>query len=92
MTSVENNYFSYDYTFSSENGMQFAFGISAYDGDPEPIDDPSYGRLTAGYVVWKDGKYLPSVSVPIRNCTEEDLDIVDVKETVQKFYPTIRSS
>ena len=27
--------------------FNFAFGISAYDGDPEPIDDPRYGRVFA---------------------------------------------
>ena len=67
--------------------MQFAFGITAYDGDPEPIDDASYGRLTAGHVTWEEGKILPFVPIAIRNCTEEDLGIVESKEIESKFYP-----
>ena len=32
--------------------LWYAFGVSAYDSDREPIEDPSYGVLKPAYKTW----------------------------------------
>jgi len=50
--SREDSYFNSSFVWSSDEGMQFAFGITSYDGNQEPIDDPDCGRVVARYVTW----------------------------------------
>ena len=45
--SVRDSHFNSDHTITSENGLKFAIAIIDYDGNPEPIDDPRYGKITA---------------------------------------------
>lgn len=50
-------FFGEDDTWSSvdekgDKAMQFAFGISGYDGGGDAIDDPRMGRVVARYVTW----------------------------------------
>ena len=45
MVSSVDAYFDSDYVYSGP--LAFAFGITAYDSNPEPIEDPSYGLLKA---------------------------------------------
>ena len=55
--SVTDNAFTSDFVFSSDQGLRFAFAITAYDDNPESIEDPRYGQVKAKYVSWglKDG-------------------------------------
>ena len=56
ITSSEKDSF-YDFNTAFPDGIDdiladnfnIAFGITAYDGDPEPIEDPKYGRILARY-------------------------------------------
>ena len=41
-TTVD-SYFNSSHVESSDAGITFAFGITHYDGDKEPVDDESYG-------------------------------------------------
>ena len=50
MVSQREAFFDSDYEFS-EN-LWYAFGVSAYDSDREPIEDPSYGVLKPAYKTW----------------------------------------
>ena len=50
MVSSVDAFFDSDYVYSGP--LAFAFGITAYDSDPEPIEDPSYGLLKAYYKSW----------------------------------------
>lgn len=43
MMSIRDTHFDSDFQITSEDGLKFAVAILAYDGDPEPIDDPRYG-------------------------------------------------
>ena len=52
MTSVRDSYFDTDYEFTSDEGLMFAFAITEYDDNPEPIEDPSYGLVKAYYKSW----------------------------------------
>ena len=68
-------YFNSSFVWSSEDGMQFAYGITAYDAEQEPIDDPDYGSLVATYLTWglDDVRGSQSTTIPTRYCTDEDL-------------------
>ena len=59
--------------------IQFAVAITAYDGNPEPIDDPSYGKLIAGYNMWNNGVFKDPPNIALRNCTKEELGLVKGK-------------
>ena len=38
------------------DNFQLAFGITAYDGDTEPVEDPRFGRMLARYYSWGLGE------------------------------------
>ena len=50
MVSSRMAYFDTDFVFSE--GLRFAYGISAYDSNPDPIEDPSIGVLRPYYKSW----------------------------------------
>lgn len=52
MESVRDSYFDTDHIFSSDEGLMVAFGLTAYDSNTEPIEDPTYGKLRAYYKTW----------------------------------------
>ena len=57
-SSETESFFDYEYAFPKDitdlhyDNFNIAFGITAYDGDTEPIDDPKYGRIFARYDSW----------------------------------------
>ena len=56
-------YFDENFKWNSTMGMHFAFGLTDFDGNQEPIDDPDYGQLVARYVHWgiaTDFEYISS--------------------------------
>ena len=50
--SVEDSYFNSSYVFSTDDGLKFAFGITAYDSNQEVIEDPDYGEIKAKFYGW----------------------------------------
>ena len=48
--SVRDSFFTPDKTFSTEHGLDFAFALTAYDSNREPIEDPDYGIVRAKIV------------------------------------------
>ncbi len=50
MISAMDSFFDADYVYS--RNLFYAFGITAYDSNPESIDDPSYGELKPYYKSW----------------------------------------
>ena len=57
-SSEKEAYYDFNYAFPDDiddlvyDNFNIAFGITAYDGDTEPIDDPKYGRILARYDSW----------------------------------------
>ena len=57
-SSKKEAFYDFNYAFPDDiddlvyDNFNIAFGITAYDGDTEPIDDPKYGRLLARYSSW----------------------------------------
>ena len=53
MRNVLLSHYSTDDEFTTEDdGIMIAFGLTAYDSNREPIDDPTYGTLKAYYKTW----------------------------------------
>ena len=50
MVSSVDSYFDSDFVYA--DGLMIAFGLTVYDSNPEPIEDPSYGLLKAYYKSW----------------------------------------
>ena len=57
-SSVKDSYYTEDDVFPDDienmqyNNFQIAFGITAYDGDTESVEDPRFGKLLARYDSW----------------------------------------
>ena len=65
--------------------FQIAFGLAAFDEDPEPIDDPRYGRVLARTDGWGyEGERNKELSV--HRCSEEELGLTEDKSN-SRFYP-----
>ena len=56
--------------------LNYAFGITAYDRNREPIEDPSYGVLTPYYKSWGlKGMDVDFEELPTRDCSLRELHI-----------------
>lgn len=69
MVSQRDAYFDSDATYS--NYLNYAFGITSFDSDMEPIEDASYGTLKPYYKSWgiKDAEAVDFEEIPTRQCT-----------------------
>ena len=72
-------FYSPDFTFSHQNrGFNIAAGFTAYDANPEPILDPTYGELVFNHFRWgqpEDGPPDGRHRVPQHSCTREELGL-----------------
>ena len=69
------------------DNFQLAFGITAYDGDTEPVEDPRYGRMLARYYTWGLGDSYQDIETHV--CSDEELGLLEDKESSRFFeiYP-----
>ena len=66
--------------------------FTAYDSNPEPILDPSYGSLNFKYTTWgenPDGTFYDnSIDLDTHYCTKEELGLVESSDGAKsRFYP-----
>lgn len=52
LSTVFPNKFTPDDTFSYQNGLNIAVALTAYDNDPNPILDPTYGEIVFHHSNW----------------------------------------
>lgn len=52
MQATSDNYFDVLPGFSGDDGFSIAAGITAYDGSPDPIEDPEIGTLKIYLKYW----------------------------------------
>ena len=76
MISSRDAFFTSDFVYSKD--LMYAFGITAYDNNREPIEDATYGILKPYYKSWglkgtRDG--IDWEPLPTRDCTESELHI-----------------
>ena len=55
--SLRDSFFTADVIFpfpdaEKHQNFELAFGLTAFDNNQEPIDDPRYGKLQAIYTKW----------------------------------------
>ena len=58
---------------STDDGLNFAFGITEFDGNIEPIDDANYGQLKAHIIQWginPDVAGSEYIDLPLHRCVE----------------------
>ena len=93
MVSSRDAYFESDFVFS--NGLQYAFGITAYDSNPDSIEDPSIGVLKAYYKTWgltEDDDSVLFEELPTRNCTEAEFHINGKSDPDSPFFKPHKNS
>ena len=79
----------FDTDFVVKQNLQYAFGITAYDGNPEPIEDPTYGVLKAYYKTWgidKSSKGVIFEELPSRACTTAELNMENETNSNARFF------
>ena len=73
----------------------FAAAITAYDGNPYPIEDPEIGLIKLIYKSWDvaaDDSSLNFVEIPTRLCTKEDFTFSGQENSNSLFYPIKETS
>ena len=76
--SLDEGYFDTSHVFSSDDGLRFAYGITAYDSDPEIVEDLDYGEVKATFRSWGadiDGAQADDNALKTHPCTEEELGL-----------------
>ena len=73
MVSKRDNFFETDYEFKTDDGLQIAFGITAYDENYESIENPDYGDLKAYYKTWgfEDAPGEVFTEIISKQCTDD---------------------
>ena len=75
-------------------GLNIAFGITHYDSNYEPIDDPDYGEVIGEIKQWDGDSGTTFTKLYLRPCTYEELglDMKDEISETSKFYPAHKNS
>ena len=89
MVSSVDAFFDYDFVYSGD--VMFAFGITAYDSNPDPIEDPSYGVMRAYKKRWDTG-FFEIEEVPTRECTDAELHVNGKSDTDSLFFKPHKNS
>ena len=77
--------FTYHDRFGTQDGLQFAWGIMAYDSNQENIEDPDIGVMHAFTYGWRTGGLFFN-EVKTRPCTSSDFNFEDNFTTPSKNY------
>ena len=90
MAATQKNYFTDDFEFTYEMGMNFALAFTAYDEETEYILDPSYGNIVFIREAWgekENGEYYWTFDeIPSHTCTKEELGFGD-NSNKSRFMP-----
>ena len=52
LATVTQSHFDPDYVFEYQKGFNIAAAFTAYDSNPEPIYDDTYGELVFNHYYW----------------------------------------
>ena len=79
----------YDADFVQSDNLAFAFGLTAYDSNPDPVEDPSIGVVNAYYKSWGLDESIGGIKwelLPVRDCTEAELHINNQTDANSQFF------
>ena len=83
-------YFDEFYEFNSKDGFNIAAMFTAYDDNPDPILDPTYGEFLIRYTRWgenPDGTFYDEfVDLKLHPCSPDDLGLNEGSHENSKFY------
>ena len=76
-TSMKDSHFDHDYQVTTENnGIKFAFALTAYDNNTTFVDESEYGHVSAMHVQWGiDDDSYSEIKIPTRICTSDELGL-----------------
>ena len=91
MVSQRDAYFDSDYIYSKD--LMYSFGMTDYDKNPEPIEDPSYGVIKPYYKSWniKEDGIVDFEELPTRKCSEHEFHINGKTDPKSKFFKPSKS-
>ena len=84
--SIEVDHFDSEHLLTSNDGLNFAFGMVSINEDVSI--DPDYGEIVARYETW--GFQISTLSnpkIPVKKCTKEELGVSGEEKSGSKFYP-----
>ena len=87
MVSSRDSFFKADEVFS--RNLMYAFGITDYDANDQPIEDPTYGLLLPFYKSWgltEGDQVIDFEPLPTRDCTVAELHIHNETDPNSQFY------
>ena len=87
MLSSKKAHFDPDYVFSKN--LMFSFAITAYDGNPDPIEDASIGVIKPYYKKWGLDETVSEVQfeeLPTRPCTKAEFHLNSETDPNSKFF------
>ena len=79
----------FDDTFIYSGNLMLAFAVTAYDSNPNPIEDPSIGVIKPYYKSWGLDDTLSSVrweQLTTRECTLAELHLRNESDPQSLFY------
>lgn len=84
----------YNASHVQSEDLMFAFGITVYDSNPDPIEDPSIGVLKPYYKTWGifEGGGVHFEEIETRNCTKAELHIDGESDPDSAFFQPHESS
>ena len=89
MTSIQDNFFSLDYSFGFEQGFNVAVAFTAFDTNEENILTPDIGKIVFRQYAWgenaEQNKFVDLDYLPTHACTKEELGIDYQSEN--SFFP-----
>ena len=77
-TNIVDSYFDgyYEFNLDKKPGLQIAFGLTAYDSNYEPLDEPEFVEVKARTRSWSpDEDVVIFQDVTTRPCTREELGL-----------------
>ena len=93
MISSRDSFFTSDFVYT--NHLSYAFGITAYDSNREPIEDASYGVVKPYYKSWGIKAGIGGVDweeLPTRTCSQAELHVNDASDPDSPFFKPHKSS
>ena len=88
--SIEVDHFDSEHRFTSDEGLNFAFGMVSFDEDYSV--DPDYGEIVARYEKWgSQVSTLYNEKIPVKKCTNEELGVSAEDRSGSRFYPINKS-
>ena len=93
MRQIQEDAYTYEQTFTAEQGLYIAAALSEYDSETEIIERPEYGELVIEQYGWGYSETeigVQSNTLEQRPCSDEELGLIEGGDS--SVYPISKSS